>query len=210
MRAVVFDVDGCLLDSADGIVAGYQHALASVDFPVPSEEVLPSDLGPPVGTLFTGLGLTGSRLETAVAAYRRFYADDGIHRSSVYPGVEELLDALAGRGLTLATATAKLTPVAYAILDLHGLAARFAVVNGTDPTHHTKTETLTRTLELLGGPPPAEVLMLGDRHSDVTAARACGVGSVGVCWGYGSTQELEAAGADHLVRSAAEVLALVP
>jgi phosphoglycolate phosphatase len=181
-----------------------------VGFPVPSEQVLRSDLGPPVGTLFAGLGLTGGELEAAVAAYRRFYAEDGIRRSSVYPGVADLLDVLVERGTVLATATAKLTPVARAILDLHGLADRFTVVNGTDPDHSTKTETLTRTLELLAGPPPTEVLMVGDRHSDITAARACGVGSVGVCWGYGSTDELEAAGADHLVHSPAELLALLP
>ena len=171
--------------------------------------MLRSDLGPPVGTLFATLGLTGAALEEAVAAYRRFYADDGIHRSSVYPGVLELLDGLRDRGVVLGTATAKLTPVAQAILDLHGLVERFAVVNGTDPDHRTKTETLTRTLELLGGPAPTEVLMLGDRHSDVTAAKACGVGSVGVCWGYGSTAELETASADHLVRTPAEVLTLL-
>lgn len=163
-----------------------------------------------MGTLFEGLGLSGDELEAAVAAYRRFYAEDGIHRSSVYPGVEDLLDALVERGIVLATATAKLTPVARAILDLHGLADRFAVVNGTDPDHSTKTETLTHTLELLAGPPPAGVLMVGDRHSDMTAARACGVGSVGVCWGYGTTHELQEAGADHLVRAPAEVLALLP
>jgi len=132
-----------------------------------------------------------------------------MHRSDVYPGMLELLDGLRERGVVLGTATAKLTPVARAILELHGLADRFAVVNGTDATHHTKTETLTRTLELLGGPNPQSVVMVGDRHSDIAAARACGLVSVGVCWGYGSREELEATGADHLVDSPRELLALL-
>jgi len=202
-------VDGCLLDSADGIVAGYQHALASVGFPVPTEAVLRSDLGPPVGTLFTTLGLAEVELERAVAAYRRYYAEEGMHRSGPYPGVVELLAELTGRGIVLGTATAKLTPVAQAILDLHGLSGSFAVVNGTDPTHHTKTETLTRTLELLGDPDPATVVMVGDRHSDIAAAHACGVVSVGVCWGYGSRDELSASEAHHLVDSPEELLGLL-
>lgn len=132
-----------------------------------------------------------------------------MHRSAVYPGVVDLLDALAARSVVLATATAKLTPVARAILDLHGLGGRFAVVNGTDATHHTKTETLTRTLELLDDPDPRSVLMVGDRHSDVAAGRACGVVSVAVRWGYGTPAELAAAGPDHVVDTPAELLALL-
>ena len=190
-------------------MAGYQHALHSVGFPVPSEQVLRSDVGPPVGILFTALGLPEHDRERAVAAYRRFYADSGLHQARVYPGVLELLDELDARGVVLATATAKLTPVAEAILERHGLGGRFAVVNGTDATHHTKTETLTHTLERLGSPDPSGVLMLGDRHSDVAAAQACGVGSVGVTWGYGTMEELTATGADHLVDTPAEVLALL-
>jgi phosphoglycolate phosphatase len=193
----------------DGIVAGFQHALAAVGFPVPSERELRSDVGPPVGTLFTSLGVEDAHLGDAVAAYRSFYAQHGLHRASVYPGIHALLDGLAQRGLTLGTATAKLTPVAQAILERHGLADRFAVINGTDATHHTKAETLTRTLELLGGPDPASVVMVGDRHSDISAAQACGVVSVGVRWGYGTAEELEATGADHLVGTPAELLALI-
>nr|WP_294696885.1 HAD hydrolase-like protein [uncultured Friedmanniella sp.] len=206
---MVFDVDGCLLDSAEGIVAGYQHALHSVEFPVPSEQVLRSDLGPPVGILFSSLGVPEEDHERAVAAYRRFYAETGLHQAKVYPDVLELLDELSARGVVLATATAKLTPVAEAILDRHGLAGHFAVVNGTDGTHHTKTETLNHTLERLGNPDRSGVLMLGDRHSDVAAAQACGVGSVAVTWGYGTLDELSATGADHLVDNPAEVLALL-
>ena len=209
MSTAVFDVDGCLLDSAEGIVAGYQHALRSVGFPVPDEQVLRSDLGPPVGVLFARLGLPDTAAEDAVAAYRRFYAETGMHQAQVYPGVVELLDGLAERGVALATATMKLTPVAEAILDRHGLGGRFAVVNGTDPTHHTKAETLTHALERLGGPDRAGVVMVGDRHSDIAAAQACGVGSVAVTWGYGTVAELSATGADHLVGSPAELLALL-
>lgn len=153
--------------------------------------------------------MADAHLDDAVSAYRSFYAEHGQQQASVYPGVRQLLDGLAERGLPLATATAKLTPVARSILELHGLARYFAVVNGTDATHHTKTETLSHTLEQLGRPDPARVVMVGDRHSDVAAAQACGVVAVGVRWGYGTAEELAATGADHLVDSPAELLALL-
>jgi phosphoglycolate phosphatase len=189
-------------------VAGFRHALTSVGFAAPSEEELRVDIGPPVGDLFTGLGLPAELLEPAVAAYRAYYRSTGMRQASVYAGVPELLDRL-GRSVVLATATAKLTTVVTDFLTVHGLSRHFAVVNGTDDTHHTKTETLTRTLELLGGPDPGQVLMVGDRHSDITAAHACGVGAVGVLWGYGSPAELEDSGPDHLVARPAELLDLL-
>ena len=209
MQAVVFDVDGTLLDSAPGIVAGYAHALAAVGFPVPSEEVLRGDLGPPVGDRFTALGLPAADLDAAVAAYRRYYREAGMQQASVYPGVPELLEALADLGIALGTATAKLTTVAGPFLRLHGLDDRFRVVNGTDEEHRTKPETLDHTLELLGRPDPDRVLMVGDRHSDVAAAHACGVGAVAVRWGYGSAEELSSAGAHHLLDRPDQLLDLL-
>jgi phosphoglycolate phosphatase len=109
----------------------------------------------------------------------------------------------------MATATAKLTPVARAILEHHDLTGYFAVVNGTDEHHHTKTETLAHTLDQLGRPPAASVLMVGDRHSDVTAAISCGVTPVAVSWGYGSEQELRATAA-RLIDTPEELLELSP
>lgn len=171
--------------------------------------MLRSDLGPPVGVIFSRLGLDEATSEAAVAAYRRFYADTGMDRARVYPGVPELLDGLRARGVALATATMKLTPTAQAILERHGLADRFAVVNGTDGTHRTKAETLVHALERLGDPDRAGVLMVGDRHSDIAAAHEVGVGSVAVTWGYGSVAELAATGADHLLDDPAELLDLL-
>jgi phosphoglycolate phosphatase len=200
---VVFDIDGTLLDSAPGIIAGFQHALRSVGFEPPEEQVLRSDLGPPVGQVFTSLGLPTADLATAVLAYRTFYLETGLQQSVPYDGVLELLETLRTSGVTLATATAKRTEVARAIVAHHGLDCYFAVVNGTDEQRHTKTATLSHTLELLGDPPRECVVMVGDRHSDVTAGVNCGVLPVGVTWGYGSRAELEATGAQLVDRPGA-------
>lgn len=205
---VVFDIDGTLLDSAPGIVAGFQHALRSVGFEPPDEAALRSDLGPPVGNIFTALGLPEADLERAVGAYRQFYLSEGLQQSRPYDGVLEVLDRLRDAGTVLATATAKRTNIAQAIIEHHGLTHYFAVVNGTDDVRSTKTATLGYTLELLGQPAAARVTMVGDRYSDVTAAQECAVAPIAVTWGYGSEQELSATGAP-LVGDPAQLLELL-
>jgi phosphoglycolate phosphatase len=193
---VVFDIDGTLLDSATGIIAGFQHALRSVGFEPPDAATLRLDLGPPVGQIFTALGLPAVDLEAAVLAYRAFYLDQGLQQSTPYDGVVDVLEELNAAGVVMATATAKRTEIARAILDHHGLTSHFSVVNGVDEQHHTKTATLGHTLQLLDNPSPGQVVMVGDRHSDITAAENCRVLPVAVTWGYGSLDELQATGAE--------------
>ncbi len=208
VRAVVLDVDGTLIDSADGIVAGFRHALESVGVASPGDAALRADLGPPLVSLLPALGVPAERLPDALDAYRTFYLADGLRQATPYEGIVDVLGTLAGR-FALGTATAKRTDVALAILEAHELAHFFEVVNGLDDDHPTKAETLTRTLELMGGLDPATTVMVGDRHSDVAAGRAVGARTVGVLWGYGSRSELEAAHADVLLDHPSELADLL-
>ncbi|SEQ68761.1 HAD family hydrolase [Microlunatus flavus] len=208
VSAVVLDVDGTVLDSADGIVAGFRHALVAVGVSPPTDEGLRSDVGPQLVTLLPALGVPPERLAAAVAAYRSFYLHEGLHQARPYEGVSAVLDRLAAE-LRLGTATAKRTDVAVAILEAHGLAGRFEVVNGLADDHPTKAATLAQTLDLLGGIDPAHAVMVGDRHSDVVAGREVGTRTVGVLWGYGSRSELEDAGADVLLEHPSELVDLL-
>ena len=198
LRAVVLDVDGTLLDSADGIVAGFRHALESVGVVPPDDATLRSDLGPPLATLLPVFGVPDDRVDEALAAYRAFYLREGLQRATAYAGVVDALSTLSDR-VPLGTATAKRTEVGRAILEAHGLDGYFAVVNGLGDDHPTKAATLAETLELMGGLDPAGVVMVGDRGSDIAAGQAVGTRTVGVLWGYGSRAELEGAGADALL-----------
>lgn len=208
VRAVVLDVDGTVVDSVDGIVAGFRHALEAVGVTPPGDDVLRSDVGPPLVTLLPALGVPSGRLAEAVAAYRTFYLHEGLRRATPYEGVLDLLERL-GEEYALGTATAKRTDVAVAILEAHGLARCFEVVNGLADDHPTKAATLAQTLQLLGGIDPTEAVMVGDRHSDVAAGRAVGTRTVGVLWGYGSRAELEDAGADVLLEHPSELADLL-
>ena len=207
VRALVLDVDGTVLDSADGIVAGFRHALTTVGVVPPSDSTLRADLGPPLVTLLPTLGVPAGRLTEAVEAYRTYYFREGLQQATPYEDVVEVLDTLAAR-LPLGTATAKRTDVAQAILDAHGLTRFFTVVNGLADDHPSKAETLLQTLELLGGVHPTEAVMIGDRRSDIAAGQAVGTRTVGVLWGYGSRAELEAAGADVLLEHPRQLLEL--
>ena len=208
VRGVVLDIDGTLIDSADGIVAGFRHALAVVGVVPPDDATLRSDLGPPLVTLLPALGVPAERLDEALAAYRTFYFREGLHQAAPYDGVVDVLRVLAVR-VPLGTATAKRTDTALATLEAHGLAGFFEVVNGLADDHPTKAETLTQTLELMGHLAPADVVMVGDRRSDVAAGQAVGTRTVGVLWGYGSRTELEAAGADVLLEHPRQLIELL-
>jgi phosphoglycolate phosphatase len=204
--AVIFDLDGTLLDSAEGIVAGFQHAMTSVGFEPPDVATLRSDLGPPADILLTSFGVPRDRLDDAVKAYRRFYLGTGLAMSRPYPGISLALEAFDHSGVRLGVATAKRTDLAHAVLAHHDLLGFFDAISGADDAGVTKSETLAHTLRVMDS--PGQVVMVGDRHSDIAAARACGVRAVGVSWGYGSVAELTAAGAEWIANSPADLVTL--
>jgi phosphoglycolate phosphatase len=202
VRTVVFDIDGTLLDSAAGILAGFQHALRAGGVAVPAESELRVHLVPPLRDFLTLAGVPAERLDGAAQAYHDFYLAEGLRQAAPYEGVVELLGRLVEAGVTLATASAKRTATARAILEAHGLAAGFRVIGGTDAVRLTKAQTIAGVLDELGAD-PATTIMVGDRHHDIDGAHTVDVAAIGALWGYGVEGELVAAGADWLARDAA-------
>ena len=199
---VVFDIDGTLLDSAAGILAGFQRALRAGGVAVPEESDLRVHLGPPLRDFLSLAGVTPDRLDGAAQAYHDFYLAEGLRQAEPYAGVEDLLTGLQAAGVTLATASAKRTTTARAILAAHGLAPFFTVIGGTDETRLTKAQTISAVLTELAAD-PATTIMVGDRHHDIDGAHAVDVRAVGALWGYGIEGELVAAGADWLAQDVA-------
>lgn len=207
--AVIFDIDGTLLDSAAGIVAGFRHTLQAMGIEPPTEEVLHSDIGPPVPEFLARAGVPPEQLATAVQIYRAYYREFGLQQSYPYPGVSELLERLNDLGVPLGTATAKRTDVALAILDHHHLSQHFAVLNGRTDNRPDKASTVDVTLRQLGDPDPTRVILLGDRGSDMAAAHHWGLTAVAATWGYGSIAELTGAGASVLLDQPLRLLELI-
>jgi phosphoglycolate phosphatase-like HAD superfamily hydrolase len=185
-QLVIFDLDGTLTDSAQGIVASFRHALAAIGAEVPDGDLAGRIVGPPMHHTLAGMGL-GDRADEAIAAYRADYTSRGWSMNSVYDGVPELLTDLRAARVRLAVATSKVEDTARRILEHFGLAEHFEVIAGAaaDGTRATKSEVLDRTLAQLH-PLPERVVMVGDRAHDVEGAAEHGIATVVVGWGYGA------------------------
>jgi phosphoglycolate phosphatase len=182
---VIFDLDGTLTDSADGIVSSFRHALDHIGAAVPDGDLASKIVGRPMHHTFSAMGL-GEHTDAAVAAYRADYTTRGWAINSLFDGVEPLLADLRAAGIRLAVATSKAEPTARRILAHFGLDEHFEVVAGAsvDGTRATKADVLGHALAQLQ-PLPERVIMVGDRRHDVEGAAAHGIDVVVVGWGYG-------------------------
>ncbi|MCV7070998.1 HAD-IA family hydrolase [Mycolicibacterium rufum] len=182
---VIFDLDGTLTDSAEGIVASFRHALAAVGATVPEGDLVTRIVGPPMLHTLQSMGL-GERADDAIAAYRADYTSRGWSMNRPFTGVPALLADLAAAGVRLAVATSKAEPTAQRILAHFDLDGSFEVIAGAsvDGTRASKADVLAHALEQLA-PLPERVVMIGDRSHDVEGAAAHGIGTIVVDWGYG-------------------------
>ncbi len=183
---VIFDLDGTLTDSADGIVSSFLHALGEIGAPVPEGDLSRRLVGPPMHHTLCALGL-GDRADEAIAAYRADYTTRGWAMNSVFDGIPDLLADLQAAGVRLAVATSKAEPTARRIIEHFGLDHHFEVIAGASPdgVRAAKADVVAHALAQLA-PVPARVLMVGDRSHDVEGALAHGIDTVVVAWGYGA------------------------
>jgi phosphoglycolate phosphatase len=205
MTAILFDLDGVILDSREAITTSLDHALAAHDVPEPPAAELHRFIGPALADAFAEL-LSESReselVVGCVTAYRAHYPDESLRSTILVPGIAEVIEDLA-RTHQLAIASSK--PVAFSepILEQFGLRHHFETVAGPDlnPFGETKAATIATALETVGRP----AVMVGDRRHDIEGALANGIPCIGVLWGIGSEAELRGAGAAALVDRPADV-----
>jgi phosphoglycolate phosphatase len=204
-RVVLFDLDGTLTDSAPGIVNCVRYALDDMGIAHPDDETMRTFLGPPLAVTFAAhFGMDASQIDQAIDKYRERYHDVGLFENAVYDGIPELLAGLDGQ-VTLAVATSKPTYSATRILEHFDLAGHFAFIGGSDleGVRHDKAAVIAHTLDELGmtgdRPSDGDIVMVGDREHDVHGARAHGIDTIGVLWGYGDEAELLEAGAVGVV-----------
>jgi len=185
-QLVIFDLDGTLTDSAEGVVASFRHALAAIGAEIPEGDLAGRVVGPPMHHTLASMGL-GDRADEAIAAYRADYTSRGWAMNSVFDGVAALLADLRGAGVRLAVATSKAEPTARRILDHFGLTDHFDVIAGAsvDGTRATKADVLSSALSQLQ-PLPERLVMVGDRVHDVEGAAEHGIETLVVGGGYGA------------------------
>ena len=146
------------------------------------------------------------RIDEAAAAYRQHYSESGLLGSEPYPGISDALSEMRRAGLRVYLATSKRDVFARRILENLGLATYFDGIYGSVPGGELdhKPELLAHILSEQGIS-ASHGLMVGDRRHDIVGARAVNMRGLGVLWGYGSRDELEAAGADQLVERTADL-----
>lgn len=195
---LLFDVDGTLIDSAPGIVGSLQAAMIELGLQPASHEQLRSDLGPPPGVMLAGVGVPEKLINDAVIAYRSHYQQVGMDHAEVFDGVPDALTALRA-DYRMATATMKMIETATEFLTRHALDDRFEVIGGARNGIFDKSAIIAETRVALGSPAVENMIMIGDRHSDISGGRLNGMRTIAVSWGYGSRAELEAAEPDVLI-----------
>lgn len=207
--AVLFDVDGTLIHSQPGILHSFAHTFRKMGVD-PQGIDLRRYLGPPLRWSF-GRHFSGEdAVEQAVAIYRAYYAEYGMHECELYPGVVELLATLQESGVLLCTATSKPKEVVEPILREKGVHSFFHIVGGAsmDKSVDTKTAVMHQVLAspLLAG---RSCLMVGDRQDDMQGARDCHVPAAGVLYGYGGREELAPWKPVYLAESCADLLRFI-
>ena len=208
-KTILFDLDGTLTDSGEGIINCAIVALEHFHLPIPSREELRVFVGPPLQESFLRFGVPADRVDEAIAVYRSRYIPIGKFENIPYPGIRELLEALKAEGHKLYVATSKPETMSVEILEHFGLAKYFDQICGAsmDASRSTKEAVIAYLLEQNGR--ADNMVMVGDTKYDVIGAKKHGIPTIGVAWGYGEVADMLAAGAAAIAQTTEELYALI-
>ncbi len=209
LKAVLFDLDGTLALSGDGIINSVMYASKKLGIHISDKRELCSFIGQPLAETFQKtFGLSEIETQKAIKHYREYFSAYGIYENIVYDGIPELLKALRNKKINIALATAKPQEYAIRILKHLDLCSFFDHIGAAtmDGSINMKADVIACLLEQLGTIDRSSILMIGDRAQDIIGAKANRLSSAGVLWGYGSIEELVSAGADHLISKPADIL----
>lgn len=196
---ILFDFDGTLYDTVEGIAKSAQYALEKLSISAGLDE-LRCFAGPPLVDIFMEkFALSHEQAWEARGLFQERYIPVGVYESRPFPGMTDFLAALKKEGLTLAVATSKPQELAEHLLERAGLREFFSVVRGSrmDGNNNAKSEIVEMVIASLGAE-KSDCVLIGDTKYDVAGAHAASVACIGVRYGYAAPGELEKAGADAI------------
>ncbi len=209
---LIFDFDGTVVDTGEGILKSLQFAFLDQGDPVPDLSDLRKFIGPPIYYSFTTFyGVPETRVTDYIKSYRSRYRSKGVFECAPYPGMVETLQALRANGVKLGIASSKPESLIYDVMRYLDITGLFDAVTGTafdDSRHASKTDLIESSMQKLGAQDKRRVLMVGDRLYDLDGAAGAGVDSCGVLFGYGSEAEFRAHNATHIIASPPALLPL--
>ena len=209
MKTILFDLDGTITDSGEGIINCALFALEHFQLPLPDRETMRVFVGPPLHETFVKFGVPEEKADEAVAVYRKRYIPTGMYENKPYPGIEELLISLKAQGHKLLIATSKPEWMAVDILEHFGLSKYFDCICGAtmDTSRTSKDAVIGYLLQNYGA--AENMLMVGDTEFDVLGAAKHNIPCIGVSWGYGTTEQMVSAGAIAIAHSMQELFEYV-
>ncbi|MBE6979596.1 MAG: HAD family hydrolase [Ruminococcaceae bacterium] len=209
MKAVLFDLDGTLTDSGEGIMNCARLALSHYGIEVADESSLQVFVGPPLAETFLKFGVPAEEVDQAIEIYRSRYIPIGKYENKPYPGIRELLEKLKAEGHRLYVATSKPETTSVDILEHFDLAKYFDIIAGAsfDHARHSKALVIAYLLEQTGK--DLDAVMVGDTAFDVIGAKSHGIPTIGVSWGYGKVSDMEEAGAIGIAHTMDELYDLI-
>ena len=209
---ILFDLDGTITDSGEGITKSVQYALKSFDISVDNLEDLNKFIGPPLKDSFKKYyNFDDEKAELGLKKYREYYADKGIFENNLYDGIVELLDTLVKNNKKIILATSKPEVYAKQILKYFKIDKYFNFVAGSDfeETRVKKGDVIKYALDKAKISDLSKVIMIGDREHDIIGAKENNIKSIGVLYGYGDVVELTQARADYIANSTSELLNII-
>ncbi|MGV3303498.1 HAD family hydrolase [Streptococcus suis] len=202
-QTILFDLDGTLTDSGQGILNSVAYALEKMGIEEPDTANLNRFIGPPLYESFSRFyQLNPEDTQSAVDAFRVYFKEKGMFENQLYPGIIPLLEELRTAGKTLVIATSKPEIFAKQILEHFGIAHYFDVIAGAslDSSRISKADVIGYAINQLEAF-PNNAVMIGDREHDIEGARMHQLPAIGVLYGYGNKQEFEKAGATMIVET---------
>ena len=209
---VIFDFDGTVVDTGEGILKSLQYSFKKMSREVPDLNDLKQFIGPPIYYSYTTFyGVSEDEVGDYIKKYRERYKVKGIYECTLYDGMVELLDELKKNGIKIGIASSKPLHLIYSVADYLKITDKFDAIVGVkidDSNHSSKTQLILDAMEEMGATDKSKVLMVGDRLFDLDGAAGAGVDSCGAIWGYGNKEEFIEHNATYIVYKTAEILDL--
>lgn len=210
---VIFDFDGTVVDTGEGILKSLQYSFEQMGREIPDMSDLKKFIGPPIHYSYTHFyGVSEDEVGEYIKKYRERYKIKGIYESVLYCGMKELLCELRSRGVKLGIASSKPEHLIYSVADYLGVTDMFDAIVGVkldDSNHSTKTGLVLEAMKKLGATDKSKVLMVGDRCFDIDGATGAGVDSCGALWGYGNEEEFRAHNATYIISEPSDAIKLI-
>jgi phosphoglycolate phosphatase len=212
MDYILIDLDGTITNPKEGITKSVQYALSAMNIKIDDLDSLTKHIGPPLRDGFMEYyGFNDEEAEATVKKYREYYGEKGIKENELYDGMEHLLTRLKQAGKYLIVATSKPEELAVKVLESFHLEHYFDDICGAtfDDQRASKEAVIKYALEKNSITNLDRVVMVGDRKYDIIGAKAVGIASIGVLYGFGSEEELKEAGADRIAATVGDIFDVI-